>query len=227
MAIHVDTMAWSVGLGILFCWLFRVGAKAAHSGVPTGVLNFVELMVEFVDKSVKETFHGTSNLIAPLALTICCWIFLMNLMDLVPVDLFPYLFMAAGVEYMKIVPTTDVNATLGMSIGVFLLIVFLFSQDQGSWWVCGGAYSSTLRKVDDSFQFSFGRCWSDSETNFIGSSTIWQSICWRVDFYLNCVVAILFAMVLICALGYFSHSCDRASSIHFYDADDCLPLDGT
>ena len=72
MAIHVDTMAWSVGLGIVFCWLFRVGAKAAHAGVPTGVLNFVELMIEFVDKSVKETFHGKSNLIAPLALTICC-----------------------------------------------------------------------------------------------------------------------------------------------------------
>ena len=64
-----------IGLGIVFCWLFRVGAKAAHAGVPTGVLNFVELMVEFVDKSVKETFHGKSNLIAPLALTICCWIF--------------------------------------------------------------------------------------------------------------------------------------------------------
>ena len=90
---------------------------------PNGRLNFVELMVEFVDKSVKETFHGTSNLIAPLALPICCWIFLMNLMDLVPVDLVPYLAMAAGVEYMKIVPTTDVNATLGMSIGVFFLII--------------------------------------------------------------------------------------------------------
>ena len=131
MAIHVDTMAWSVGLGILFCWLFRVGAKAAHAGVPTGVLNFVELMVEFVDKSVKETFHGKSSLIAPLALTICCWIFLMNLMDLVPVDLVPYLFMAAGVEYMKIVPTTDVNATLGMSIGVFLLIIFYSIKIKG------------------------------------------------------------------------------------------------
>ena len=91
MAIHVDTMAWSLGLGILFCWLFRVGANAAHSGVPTGVLNLVELMIEFVDRSVKETFHGTSNLIAPLALTICCWIFLMNLMDLFPVDLLPEL----------------------------------------------------------------------------------------------------------------------------------------
>lgn len=131
MAIHVDTMIWSVGLGILFCWLFRAGAKKAHTGVPTGVLNFVELMVEFVDKSVKETFHGKSDLIAPLALTICCWIFLMNLMDLVPVDLVPYLFMAAGVEYMKIVPTTDVNATLGMSIGVFLLIIFYSIKIKG------------------------------------------------------------------------------------------------
>ena len=131
MAIHVDTMIWSVGLGILFCWLFRAGAKKAHAGVPTGVLNFVELMVEFVDKSVKENFQGKSDLIAPLALTICCWIFLMNLMDLVPVDLVPYLFMTAGVEYMKIVPTTDVNATLGMCIGVFLLIIFYSIKSKG------------------------------------------------------------------------------------------------
>ena len=153
MAIHVDTMAWSVGLGILFCWLFRVGAKAAHAGVPTGVLNFVELMVEFVDKSVKETFHGKSNLIAPLALTICCWIFLMNLMDLVPVDLVPYLFMIAGVEYMKIVPTTDVNATLGMSIGVFLLIIFYSIKIKG---VGGFVGELTLQPFGDSAFFFFG-----------------------------------------------------------------------
>ena len=116
MAIHVDTMAWSVGLGILFCWLFRIGAKAAHAGVPTGVLNFVELMVEFVDKSVKETFHGKSNLIAPLALTICCWIFLMNLMDLVPVDWLPELAVILGLSHMKVVPTTDVNITMAMAL---------------------------------------------------------------------------------------------------------------
>ena len=131
MAIHVDTRGWSIGLGVLFCVLFRMGAKAAHAGVPGGLLNFVELMVEFVDKSVKETFHGRSNLIAPLALTILVWVFLMNLMDLVPVDLLPYLFHAAGVEYMKVVPTTDVNATLGMSIGVFLLIIFYSIKIKG------------------------------------------------------------------------------------------------
>ena len=131
MAIHVDTMAWSIGIGIVFCWLFYIGAKSAHAGVPSGILNLVELMVEFVDKSVKETFHGTSNLIAPLALTIVGWVFLMNLMDLVPVDLFPHLFAALGVEYMKIVPTTDVNATLGMSIGVFLLIIIYSIKIKG------------------------------------------------------------------------------------------------
>ena len=85
-------------------------------------------MVEFVDKSVKETFHGKSTVIAPLALTILVWVFLMNLMDLVPVDLIPYIFHAAGVDYMKVVPTTDVNATLGMSIGVFLLIIVTYYE---------------------------------------------------------------------------------------------------
>ena len=214
------------GSGILFCWLFRIGANAAHSGVPTGVLNFVELMVEFVDKSVKESFLGTCNLMAPLALTICCWIFLMNLMDLVPVDLVPYLFMAAGVEYMKIVPTTDVNATLGMSIGVFLLIVFYSIKIKGFSGFVGELTLQPFGKWMIPFNF-LRRAWFNCETNFISSSTVWQSICRRVDFYFDCFVAVLFAMVLIRALGNFSHPCDRAPSIHFYDADNCLPLDGT
>ena len=73
-AIHVDSMAWSIGLGIFFCWLFRRVAVKATSGVPTGVINFVEMIVEFVDKTVKDTFHGRNPLIAPLALTILVWV---------------------------------------------------------------------------------------------------------------------------------------------------------
>ena len=111
-AIHVDSMLWSIGMGVLFLWLFRKGVKSATSGVPGGLQNFVEVMVEFVDKSVKESFHGRNPVIAPLALTIFCWIFMMNLMDLVPVDFLPQLFHLAGVPYMKVVPTTDLNITL-------------------------------------------------------------------------------------------------------------------
>ncbi|MCK0753191.1 F0F1 ATP synthase subunit A [Chromohalobacter japonicus] len=138
-AIHLDTMGWSIGLGILFLWLFRMVAKSATTGVPSGMQNFVEMMVEFVDNSVRETFHGKSKLIAPLSLTIFCWIFLMNLMDLVPVDFLPMLAQKIGAwfgadpahVYFKVVPTTDVNATLGMSLAVFALIIFYSIREKG------------------------------------------------------------------------------------------------
>ncbi|WP_148864714.1 F0F1 ATP synthase subunit A [Marinobacter fonticola] len=130
-ALHVDSLGWAVFLGIVFLALFRIAAKRATTGVPGGLQNFVEIMVEFVDNSVKETFHGRNKVIAPLALTIFCWVFLMNLMDLVPVDFLPQLFHAAGVEYMKVVPTTDVNITLGMSLSVFALIIYYSLKVKG------------------------------------------------------------------------------------------------
>ncbi|PID43604.1 MAG: F0F1 ATP synthase subunit A [Gammaproteobacteria bacterium] len=144
-AIHVDTIIWSVGLGILFLWLFRKAAAYATSGVPGGLQNFVEVMVEFVDGSVKETFHGKNPVIAPLALTIFCWIFLMNLMDLVPVDFLPRLFQVIVGDdhaYFKVVPTTDVNATLGMSLSVFALIIYYSIKVKG---VSGFAGELTLQ----------------------------------------------------------------------------------
>lgn len=131
MALHVDSLGWSVALGVLFLFLFRLAAKRATSGQPGGLQNFVEVMVEFVDNSVKETFHGKNKVIAPLALTIFCWVFLMNLMDLVPVDFLPQLFHLMGLEYMKVVPTTDVNVTLGMSLSVFALIIYYSLKVKG------------------------------------------------------------------------------------------------
>lgn len=130
-AIHVDSMLWSVGLGVIFAWLFSKVAKSVTSGVPGGLQNFVEVIVEFVDSSVKETFHGKNSVIAPLALTIFCWIFLMNFMDLIPVDFLPQLFHLAGVTHMKVVPTTDINVTLGMSLSVFFLIIYYSIKIKG------------------------------------------------------------------------------------------------
>ena len=124
MSIHVDSLMWSVGLGLIFCWLFYRVAQKASSGTPSGFVNFAEMVVEFVDGTVKDTFHGRNPLIAPLSLTIFCWVFLMNLMDLVPVDLVPHLFLISGVEYQKIVPSTDPNITMGMAVGVFVLMLF-------------------------------------------------------------------------------------------------------
>jgi F-type H+-transporting ATPase subunit a len=130
-AIHVDSMIWSIGLGILFCWLFRRVAKKAETGVPTGMINAIEMIVGFVDDTVRDTFHGRNKLIAPLALTVFVWVFLMNLMDLIPVDLIPHTLMLLGVPYQKIVPSTDVNITAGMAVGVFILMIFYSIKIKG------------------------------------------------------------------------------------------------
>ena len=129
--LHLDSLFYAVLLGVVFAGSFWMAARKATSGVPGQWQNFVEMMVDFVDTQVKDSFHGSSKLIAPLALTIFCWIFLMNFMDLVPVDLLPALGTAAGVEYMKVVPTTDLNITFGMSITVFLLMIFYSIKIKG------------------------------------------------------------------------------------------------
>jgi F-type H+-transporting ATPase subunit a len=123
-AIHVDSMAWSIGLGLIFCLIFRSVAKKASSGIPSGMVNLIEMIVEFVDSNVKDTFHGRNPIVAPLALTVFVWVFLMNLMDLLPVDLLPELFALLGVSYLKIVPSTDPNITMGMALGVFLMMLY-------------------------------------------------------------------------------------------------------
>jgi len=130
-AFHVDTLAWSVILGFLFFFMFRSIAKKANSGVPSRFQAMIESVVEFVDNSVKESFHGTSRLIAPLALTLFVWIFFMNLMDLIPVDWLPFVVESAGISYQKVVPTTDVNATMGMAIAVFVLIIIYSIRSKG------------------------------------------------------------------------------------------------
>lgn len=130
-ALHVDSMAWSIGLGILFCWLFRRVAKKAESGVPSGFVNLAEMVVEFVDNTVKDTFHGHNKMIAPLALTIFVWVFLMNFMDLIPVDLIPTALSWVGVHYQKVVPSTDPNITMGMALGIFILMLYYSIKVKG------------------------------------------------------------------------------------------------
>jgi len=131
MTINVDSMFWSVVLGLTFILLFRGAAKKSTSRQPSKFQAFVEIVVDFVDTSVKDTLHGSSRLIAPLGLTIFVWVFLMNLMDLVPVDWIPLASQAIGISYMKVVPTTDVNITFGMSIAVFFLIIFYTIKNKG------------------------------------------------------------------------------------------------
>jgi len=131
MAIHLDTMGWSISLGMLFCFSFAWVARSATAGVPTGFQNFVEMIIAFIDDNVKSIFHHNNPWIAPLGLTIFVWIFLQNTMDLVPVDWIPELAKLFGIHYMRVVPTTDVNATAGMAIGVFILILYYSIKQKG------------------------------------------------------------------------------------------------
>jgi len=130
-AIHVDTMFWSILLGGLFIYFGKKVADRVTAGVPGGLQNFAEWLVEVIDDSVRGSFSGRNPLVAPLALTIFVWIFLQNLMDLVPVDVIPELAKLLGIGYMKIVPSTDPNATFGMAIGVFMLTLYYSIKIKG------------------------------------------------------------------------------------------------
>lgn len=123
-AVHLDTLiiSWILGIGFLATFYF-VGHRAT-AGVPRGWQNFVELMLEFVQRQVQDSYHGKNKLIAPLALTIFVWVFLMNFMDLLPVDLLPRLASLVGIHYLRAVPTADHNLTLGMSFSVFFLVLY-------------------------------------------------------------------------------------------------------
>jgi F-type H+-transporting ATPase subunit a len=129
--LNVDSMFFSVFLGALFLFFFWRTANRITTGVPGRFQATVESLVEFVDTSVKETFHGESKLIAPLGLTIFVWVFLMNLMDLIPVDWLPATAHMAGIEYLKVVPTTDLNITFAMSLSVFVLIIYYSIKAKG------------------------------------------------------------------------------------------------
>jgi F-type H+-transporting ATPase subunit a len=129
--INYDTVFFAALLAALFFGLFWLVARHATSGVPGRLQNLIEMVVGFVDNQVRDTFHGTSRLIAPLALTIFCWVFLFNFMDLVPVDLLPAVAQRAGLGHLKVVPSTDLNATFALSLTVFILIIFYSLKMKG------------------------------------------------------------------------------------------------
>ncbi len=130
-AINLDTVFFSILLGVLFLWFFKKVADNVTSGVPGPMQNFAEWVIDFVEENVRGSFSGINPLIAPLALTIFVWVLLMNFMDLLPVDLVPWLASLIGIHFLKAVPTTDPNATFGMSIMVFVLIVYYSIKIKG------------------------------------------------------------------------------------------------
>lgn len=130
--LNLDTILISVLLGGLFLIAFYLVARRPLLGVPGKMQNFVEVSVETVDNTVSDSFHGNRSFIAPLGLTIFIWVFLMNFMDLVPVDLLPRTFSFMGVHYFKAVPTADPTLTFAMSITVFILIIFYNFKAKGT-----------------------------------------------------------------------------------------------
>lgn len=133
-SIHVDTMGLSVVTGLIFLGLFRYVSRKVTSGVPGGFQNAIEYVFEMVQNAVATTFHGKSAFIGPVALTIFCWIFFMNLLDIVPVDLIPLAAQAIAGDshlYFKAVPTTDVNITIGLALSVFILVLYYSVKVKG------------------------------------------------------------------------------------------------
>ena len=131
--VNLDSVFFSVLLAVVFGGSFYAAARKCNAGVPTKFQNFVEFIVEWVDSQVKDVFHGHSKLIAPLALTIFCWIFLFNLMDILPVDLMPTIAGRGGLglSHLRFVPSTDLNVAFGMSLTVFVLIIFYSLKMKG------------------------------------------------------------------------------------------------
>jgi F-type H+-transporting ATPase subunit a len=137
---HADTLLWSWVTGLLFLIPMLMVARRVKSGTPGGFQNAVETIVEWVDNSVKESFHGPRAFIAPLALSIFVWVLLWNLLDLIPVDLFPIIAQIIGEHafgmdphdvYFRIVPSADPNATFGLSLTVLALIIIYGIKGKG------------------------------------------------------------------------------------------------
>jgi F-type H+-transporting ATPase subunit a len=129
--VNLDSVFFSVLLALLFGGSFYWAARHATSGVPGKFQNFVEWVIETIDNQVRDVYQGHSPLIAPLALTIFCWVFLFNLMDVLPVDLLPGAAQGVGLSHLKIVPSTDLNIAFGMSLTVFLLIIYYSVKMKG------------------------------------------------------------------------------------------------
>ena len=129
--INVDTFVTAVLMGLVIVFAFWMATRKPTAGVPGKWQAFVEIMLEFVDKQARDTYHGTSKLVTPIAITIFFWILMMNLLKMIPADFIAKPLELMGVHYWKPVPTADVNATLGMSISVFFLMIVFALRSKG------------------------------------------------------------------------------------------------
>jgi F-type H+-transporting ATPase subunit a len=129
--LNIDTLFFTFVLSVVFCVLFIGVARRAKVENPGKLQSAIEMVVVFIDGLVRETFHGSSRLIAPLAVTIFCLVFFFNFLDMIPVDALPSLGHAAGLPFLRIVPTADLSTTLGMALTVFLLIQYFGLKHKG------------------------------------------------------------------------------------------------
>ncbi|QCO68489.1 F0F1 ATP synthase subunit A [Luteimonas yindakuii] len=130
-SINLDTILTSVTMGLIVTFLFWIATRKATAGVPGKWQAFVEILLEFVDRQARDTYHGSSKLVTPIAITLFFWILLMNMLKFIPADFFAVPLGWLGVNYWKPVPTADVNATLGLSISVFFLMLFFALRSKG------------------------------------------------------------------------------------------------
>jgi F-type H+-transporting ATPase subunit a len=152
-SVHVDSIFFTLLLSFLFIVVLSIAARRATSGVPGKLQAAVEMLVEFVDGMVKDTYHGTNKFIAPLAITIFCIVFMENFMDILPVDALPAAAKLFGVEHLRTVATADLNTTVGMALGVFLLIQWVgithkgFGTFAGEWFTAPFHAHGTVLKI--------------------------------------------------------------------------------
>lgn len=130
--INVDSLIMSVIVGVIGLGAFWLAAQRVTSGVPGRFQGFIEIVLEFIDNTVKDVFPGDRSFLGPLALTIFVLVFMMNLMDLIPIDFVATLMHTIGVEHWKAVPSTDLNVTFAMSFTVFALIIFFSFKAKGA-----------------------------------------------------------------------------------------------
>jgi F-type H+-transporting ATPase subunit a len=152
-SIHLDSVLFTLGISLLFIVALSMAARRATSGVPGKFQSAVEMLLEFVDGMVKDTYHGSNKFIAPLAITIFCIVFLENFMDILPVDALPAAAKMFGVEHLRTVATADLNTTVGMALGVFLLIQWVgithkgLGTFAGEWFTAPFHAHNTLLKI--------------------------------------------------------------------------------
>jgi F-type H+-transporting ATPase subunit a len=161
-SVHLDSIFFTLVLSFLFILILSIAARRATSGVPGKLQAAVEMLVEFVDGMVKDTYHGKNKFIAPLAITIFCIVFLENFMDILPVDALPAAAKLFGVEHLRTVATADLNTTVGMALGVFLLIQWVgithkgFGTFAGEWFTAPfHAHSAVLKALLAPINFAF------------------------------------------------------------------------